>query len=299
MSTTTATTLQPTSFDQPFQPLDWALLIGSAAIWGSSFLFIALGLEAFAPGVVTFVRIATGAAAIGLMPGAWRSVERADMPKIWLLSLTWIAFPLTMFPIAQQWVDSSLAGMMNAAMPLATVGISWLMFATKTGPRRLASIALGLVGVLMIGIPAASVSNTQAIGVLLLFAAISSYGIAINLAGPLQRKYGSLPVLSRALVIATALSVPYGCWGLPDSTFSWTALAACVALGAGGSGLALVLASRLAGRVGPVRASMTTYVIPIVATVLGILVLGESVTLLAALGTAVVLLGAWLSTRTE
>tara|TARA_R110002072_G_scaffold303103_1_gene493682 strand:+ start:52313 stop:53197 length:885 start_codon:yes stop_codon:yes gene_type:complete len=283
--------------DTPFRLLDWALLLGAACIWGASFLFIAIGLEAFSPGVVTFLRVFTGALFLGLLPRAWRPVERRDLPKIAWLAVTWIAFPLTMFPIAQQWIDSSLAGMLNAAMPLGTVAISWLFFATPTSTRRMVGVAVGVVGVLLIGIPGATTSSTHAIGVALVLAAIFSYGFAINLAGPLQRKYGSMPVLSRAVALAAVLVAPYAAVGLPESSFAWGPMFACIALGAGGTGLALMMATKLTGRVGSVRASMTTYVIPVVATVLGIAVRGESVTVLAIIGTAIVLLSAWLSTR--
>lgn len=283
--------------DSPFKLLDWALLLGAAAIWGASFLFIAIGLESFAPGVVTFLRVGLGALFMAALPGAWRPVERADLPAIAWLAVTWIAFPLSMFPIAQQWIDSSLAGMLNAAMPLGTVAISWLFFATSTSVKRMAGVAVGLVGVLLIGFPGATTSKTHAIGVGLVLAAIVSYGFAINLAGPLQRKYGSLPVLSRTLVIATVLVSPYAVWGIPESSFAWSALLSCIVLGAGGTGLALVMATKLTGRVGPVRASMTTYVIPVVATVLGVVIRNETVTMLAISGTVIVLLSAWLSTR--
>lgn len=283
--------------DPPFKLLDWGLLLGAAAIWGSSFLFIAIGLEAFSPGVVTFLRVGLGALFIALLPGAWRPVARSDMSAIAWLAVTWIAFPLSMFPIAQQWIDSSLAGMLNAAMPLGTVAISWLFFATPSSARRIGGVAVGLAGVALIGLPEASTSNTHAIGVGLVLAAIVSYGFAINLAGPLQRKYGSLPVLSRTLVIATVLVAPYALWGVGGSSFAMSALLSCVVLGAGGTGLALVMATKLTGRVGPVRASMTTYVIPVVATVLGVVVRKETVSMLAIAGTLLVLLSAWLSTR--
>ena len=283
--------------DAPFRLLDWALLLGSALIWGASFLFIAIGIESFDPGVVTFLRVFTGAIFISVLPGAWRPVERCDLVKIGWLAVTWIAFPLTMFPIAQQWIDSSLAGMLNAAMPLSTVAISWLWFATPTSVARMVGVAVGVVGALLIGIPGATTSSSHAVGVVLVSAAIFSYGFAINIAVPLQRKYGSMPVLSRALVLATLLVSPYAAVGLPSSTFAWGPMFACIALGAGGTGLALVLATKLAGRVGSVRASMTTYIIPVVAAVLGIAVRGESVTVLAIVGTVIVLLSAWLSTR--
>lgn len=293
----TATDLRPD--DTPFAPLDWGFMLGAAAIWGGSFLFMAIGLDAFEPGVVTLLRVAFGAGALLLMPGARRAVPREDLPRIALLGITWMAFPLTMFPIAQQWIDSSVAGMLNAAMPLLTVLISWSLFHTPTGPRRLAGVAVGLAGILLIGVPEANTAGTNAIGVLLVVLAVASYGVAVNIAGPLQQRHGSLPVISRALVVATVLTLPYGIAGVPASTFAWDSLIACMAVGAGGTGLAFVFAANLTGRVGAVRASLITYVIPVVSIVLGVVVRDEEVTLAAIVGTAVVLVGASLSSRVE
>ena len=104
-------------------------------------------------------------------------------------------------------------------------------------------------------------------------------------------------MLSRALWISTVLVIPYALVGLPASSFAWGPFWACVILGAGGSGFALVFASILAARVGAVRASMTTYVIPIVATLLGVIFRDERIGVLAIAGTVVVLAGAWMSTR--
>lgn len=81
-----------------FSPLDWMLFIAIGAIWGSSFLFIAIGLRAFEPGLVTWLRVMLGAAALWLVPGARRAVDRADRPRLLALSLLWIAIPMTLFP---------------------------------------------------------------------------------------------------------------------------------------------------------------------------------------------------------
>jgi drug/metabolite transporter (DMT)-like permease len=285
--------------DTPFQPTDWGLLLGAAGIWGGSFLFIAIGLDAFEPGVVTFLRIAFGAATLALVPGARRAIPREDLPSIALLGFTWMALPLTLFPIAQQWIDSSVAGMLNAAMPLLTVLIAWLVFRTPTGPRRLFGVGVGLVGIVLIGIPEATTAGTNALGVGLVVLAVASYGVAVNLAGPLQQRHGSLPVTARALVFSAVLTLPYGVWGIPASSFAWDSLTASVAVGAGGTGLAFAMAATLTGRVGAVRTSTITYVIPVISIVLGVVFRDERVTGLAIAGTVVVLLGAWLSSRTE
>lgn len=283
----------------PFAALDWGFVLGAASIWGGSFLFMAIGLDAFEPGVVTLLRVVFGGLALSMMPGSRVKVPREDLPRIALLGVTWMAFPLTMFPIAQQWIDSSVAGMLNAAMPLLTVLISWAIFHTPTGPRRLFGVGVGLVGILLISVPEASTAGTNALGVGLVVLAVASYGIAVNIAGPLQQRHGSLPVLVRALAFATVLTLPYGIVGLPDSTFAWDSLIACMLVGAGGTGVAFVFAANLSGRVGAVRASLVTYVIPIISIVLGVIFRDETVTVAAIIGTGIVLLGASLSSRVD
>lgn len=292
----TAQTLVPE--DTPFAPLDWGLLLGAASIWGGSFLFMAIGLDAFEPGLVTFLRVAFGAATLLLVPAARVSIPRADMGRIALLGITWMAFPLTMFPIAQQWIDSSLAGMLNAAMPLLTVTIAWLGFRTPTTSRRLVGVGVGIVGILLIGIPEATTGGTNAVGVGLVVLAVASYGIAVNIAGPLQQRHGALPVTARALSFATILTLPYGAYGLADSSFAWDSLLACVAVGALGTGVAFTFAATLTGRVGAVRTSIITYVVPVVSIALGVVFRNETVSALAIIGTGIVLYGAWLSSRT-
>ncbi|NDH83767.1 MAG: EamA/RhaT family transporter, partial [Acidimicrobiia bacterium] len=107
-------------------PTEWSVLLSLSLIWGGSFLFMAIGLESFEPGLVTLLRVGFGALTLLFVPAARQPVPRAAMPRIALLGVTWMAFPLTMFPIAQQWIDSSVAGMLNSGMPLMTVLIAWL-----------------------------------------------------------------------------------------------------------------------------------------------------------------------------
>jgi len=279
------------------QSLDWALLVFASAVWGASFLFTAIALDWFSPGLVTALRVWFGAAAVWAFPAARRGVDRADWPRLAALGVTWMAFPLTLFPIAQQWIDSSLAGMLNSAMPVATTVISVAAFGAVLVPKQVVGVGVGLVGVVLIGLPSATSGGTTALGVILVVVAVASYGIAVNLAGPLQQQYGSVPVVARALAVASVLVAPWGLTGVADSTFDAGAVAACVALGVGGTGLAFVAAATLTGRVGPVRTSLVTYLIPIVAVVLGAVFRDEQITGWAVAGTLVVLAGAFLATR--
>lgn len=103
---------------------DWGLLAGAAVGWGSSFLFIDIAVEHFRPGLVAFLRVLFGALVLAAMPGARRAVTRSDWPLIALLGVVWMAAPFVLFAFALQWIDSSVAGMINAAAPCLPP--SWL-----------------------------------------------------------------------------------------------------------------------------------------------------------------------------
>ena len=278
-------------------PFDWLLLVTAAGIWGSSFLFMDIALDAEHPGLVAWLRPLLGLAFMAGVPSARRPVDRSDNPRLFLLGLLWMAVPLSMFPLAQTWIDSSIAGMMNSGMPVTTLIAGATLFGVATHRVQVVGVAVGIVGLLMIGIPTASVGDTSAVGVLLVVMAVSCYGVAANIAGPLQRRYGSPAVLLRVLVVASLATTPWGLVGLAGSGFAWSAVAANLAVGVGGTSIAYVAAASLIGRVGPVRMSAVTYVVPVVAAVLGVTVLGETLGALQVSGALVLVGGAWLTTR--
>ena len=101
-----------------FGGFEWALLAAVAAIWGSSFLFIAESLESFEPAFITAGRIMLGFATLAAFPAARRPIDRSDWPSVALIAVVWMAVPMFLFPVAQQWISSSQAGMINGAVPL-------------------------------------------------------------------------------------------------------------------------------------------------------------------------------------
>ncbi len=104
--------------------VDWALLVVPGVIWGASFLFIAEGLTAVEPNGVTFTRIAIGFLTLSLFPSARQPVARADWAGTAALGVLWFAFPLSMFPFAEQHVSSALTGMLNGATPLFVAAVA-------------------------------------------------------------------------------------------------------------------------------------------------------------------------------
>lgn len=284
---------------EAFGPLEWSLLAFTALAWGASFLLMEVGLETLAPSVITFARISLGALALAAFPRSRRPVAREDLPRVALLGVVWMAGPLTLFPLAQQHVDSAVAGMINGATPLSTAVIAAVLLRRAPGRWQLAGLLLGFAGVVAIALPNVRGAEAAPLGVVLVLGAITLYGFAFNLAVPLQQRYGSLPVLLRAELVAAVVVAPWAVAGLERSSWSWQGATAMAVLGMVGTGLAFAAMTMLVGRVGGPRGSIATYLVPVVAVLLGVLVLGERVAPIALAGTAMVIAGAWVTSRAE
>jgi len=275
----------------------WLLLLIPGLIWGASFLFIAEGLRSIGPSGVCFVRICIGFATLALFPSARKPVARADWGSVAWLGLLWFAFPLSMFPFAEQRVSSALTGMLNGANPLfATMVASYI---SRRAPSHgvAAGLAVGLAGTVLIALPAMSEGRSSTIGIIMILAALVSYGIALSIARSLQQQYGAVPVIWRAQGVALILTAPLGVPDLFKAQWSLYPLLSLLALGAFGTAVANVVLASAAGRFGAARASSTTFLIPVVALALGVAVRNEQVAMLSVAGCLVCLMGAWLMKR--
>jgi drug/metabolite transporter (DMT)-like permease len=299
MRTARVITTAPGTRAEAFGPVEWSLLASIGLMWGSSFIFIAEGLESFEPALVTLLRIALGTATVALARRSRRPVAREDWGRIAVLGVVWMAVPLLLFPIAQQWINSSLAGMLNGAMPLFAALTAAILLRRTPRPVQIAGLVLGFAGVAAISWPAVQGVSVTALGALLVILATVLYGIAANMAVPLQQKYGALPVVLRAQLVALVAILPFGLAALPGSTFRWSSALAMVPLGAGGTGLAFLAMATLVGRAGATRGAVAIYFIPVVATILGVVVRNESVELIQLAGLALVLSSAWLTSRRD
>ncbi|MEM9597998.1 MAG: DMT family transporter [Acidobacteriota bacterium] len=282
-----------------FGATEWALLASVALIWGSSFLWIDLGLEGLRPGVIAACRVLLGAAALACFPQARRGVDPSDLGRIALMGILWMGIPLVLFPMAQQWIDSSVAGMINGAVPLSTAAWATVLLGRLPGPSQRLGLVIGFGGVVAIALPQLVSSQATALGVGMVAFSVVLYGLAANLAVPLQQRYGALPVLLRAQLVSLVVVIPFGLADLADSRWNPTALLAMLPLGILGTGLAFVMMIALVGRVGSTRGSVPIYLGAPVAVALGVVVLGETVHPAAIVGTALVLTGAWLTSRSE
>lgn len=284
----------------PFGRLDWVLLAALALVWGSSFLLMAVGLDALHPGMVTWLRVASGAATLLVLRRRRVEIDRADRRTIALLAVIWVAIPFTLFPIAEQHVNSSVAGILNGAVPVWAALIGGLFFGRPArGPQRI-GLVVGFVGMTVVSTASTSAGGSTALfGIVLVLVATVLYGWSLNLLAPLQQRHGAVPVMTRLLVQATAWTAPFGLYGLPRSRFEVVPVLATLVLGVVGTGAAFVMMSMLSGRVGGPRASFVTYVIPVVAVALGMTVLGDRLHPAALLGVALVIAGAVAASRRE
>lgn len=295
MSNSTATAAPSASPDAELT--DTLFLVLPGIIWGASFLFIAEALAAIGPYGLTFSRILIGFATLALFPAARQALPRKAWVGVVLLGVFWFALPLSMFPFAEQRVSSALTGMLNGANPLFTALVA--TFLTRKTPSRGVSIGLtvGLVGTLAMAWPSLHEGHSSTWGVVLILIALVSYGFALNIARPLQLAHGALPVIWRAQLVALVLTAPLGAPELLEAHWTPGPFLSLLALGAFGTALANVMITIAAGRLGATRASATTFLIPGVALILGILVRGEHVAPLAIAGAAVCVAGAWLMRR--
>ena len=216
-----------------------------------------------------------------------------------MLGLTWIAIPFTFFPIAQQWINSSLAGMLNAAMPLFAAGIAAILLRRLPGRVHVLGLLVGFLGVALVSVPVWDEGENAAWGILLVVGATVFYGFSVNIAVPLQQAHGALPVVWRTLVVAAIATMPLGLFGLFDSGFGIGAASAVAVLGVVGTGIALAVMATLVGRVGATRGGVAIYFIPVVAVILGVVFRDDRIEVVALGGMVLVLLGAYLASRKE
>ena len=280
-----------------FGTVDWALLLITSLIWGSSFLWIAIGLDAFHPGVIACGRMVLGAMVLWTLPAARQPVPRSAWPALAVVALAGNSAPAVFFPLAQQRVESSVAGMLNSGSPMIVLLVAVIMSRKFPMRHQLLGLALGLVGACMLAIPNLRGADAEPVGVLLVLCAITGYAISNNFLPPLVQAYGGTAVIARAMLASAILLAPWGGWAVTQSDFAWKSAIALLILGVLGTGLARTTFAVLGGRVGAPRSSMVGYLVPVVAIVLGVTIRDESVGAVELAGTAIILVSAALISR--
>jgi drug/metabolite transporter (DMT)-like permease len=220
-------------------------------------------------------------------------------PAILVVAVTGNAGPALLFAVAQQHVESSVAGMINATTPLAALLVTILLTRHGPGSRQVAGLLIGLLGVVTMTAPNLVGIGAEPVGIMLLLVATAGYGISNNIIVPLQQIYGAPAIVGRALIIGAVLLAPLGVFGLSRSDLTPGSIVAVTILGVIGTGTARALNATLAGRTGAARGALTTYLVPVVAIALGVLFRNDNIQALELAGTALVLAGAFLASRRQ
>ncbi|UFR05803.1 DMT family transporter [Streptomyces sp. Go40/10] len=287
----------------PLPRLGWRLRFGALSlIWGFSFLLIKVGTEGYAPFQVTLGRLLFGTAVLG----AAMAVKRERLPRgarLWghmaVAAFLLNALPFSLFAYSELTIPSTLAGICNATSPLWGMALSLVALSEDRPTRvRVAGLGLGFLGVLTVLGAWQGFHGLDATGTAMALLASLSYPVGWiyvrrTLAGTgnshLSMTGGQLLLATVQLAVVTPLFT-----SAPDH-FSPVPLLAVAALGALGTGLAVLIQYGLVAEVGPTTAQMVTYFIPVIATAAGVAILGESLRWTTPVGAVIVLAGAALT----
>ncbi|MFZ9165955.1 MAG: DMT family transporter [Ilumatobacteraceae bacterium] len=279
---------------------EWLLALGMALTWGSSFLLIDIIIRDAPATFVPFGRSFFGMVALFFVPGSRQKIDHRHQPRLLILGLIWMALPFLLFPLAEQTVASSIAGMMNGALPVVVAIITAIWVRKAPSLQRIFAVVVGFIGIFLIAAPSIRDGGSADVkGIVYLTLALLCYAVGLNIARPLQAIYSPATLMLRVVALSTLLSAPLGIVALRSTTFSLGMIGATVFLGALGSGFAFLLFGTLLKRTGPVRSMIPTYFTPIVGTFLGVLFNDENILMLSIVGMLIVIFGAWLTSRPE
>ena len=279
--------------------LDWMLFGLLGFFWGSSYLFIKIGVDAgLQPFTLVSLRLLFGFSL--LVSVVVVSRERLPRQKrtyghLLVIAVLSVALPFSLITWAEQSVDSTLAAVINGAIPLFVIVIAALSLADEPfTPARVAGLLVGFVGVaILVGFDPGVLAGTAVLPALALMGSTVSYAAG----GVYARRFlsGVRPMINAlfevgfALVMVAILAFALdGPISLPAQPDAWLAV---IWLGLLGSGLAFLIFFRLLGSWGATRTSMVAYLIPVFGLALGAIVLGEHVDLRLFIGTALVVGG--------
>ncbi len=281
--------------------LDWLLFIVLGFMWGSSYLFIKIGVDAgLPPFTLIALRLGIGFALLATVVVAAREALPRDAKTyghLIVMGAVNIAIPFSLITWAELTVDSALAAILNAAVPLFVILIAAVfLHDERITFNRLAGLAVGFIGVVvLVGFDPTKVASGSLAGEIALIGSTLSYACGAVYAK--RNIHGLRPMIPAifqvgfALAMVTVLAFVFERPIDVVSRITPEALFAVIWLGILGSGLAYLVFFRLLGRWGATRTSMVAYLLPVYGIALGALVLHEHVDLRLLIGTALVIGG--------
>ena len=280
--------------------MGWGRFALVGFLWGTPYLYIKVAVEEISPATIIFFRVLIGT--MVLLPLALSQKKMSIPRKYWHIVLIYtvaeLIGPWYLITNAEQKLSSGLTGLLVATVPIWAA-----IFASLNGDHtvwhkfRLFGLGIGFIGVVaVVGIE--SISGRQdikSIGMVIL--AAIGYAYAVNM---INRKIPNVPGIGLnawAMIITTIFYFPFAITHWPTQTPSAGAIASVAALGVFCTAIAFILFFKLLAEVGPPRASLITYLNTAVAVLLGVILLGEPLTLGIMLGLPLVLIGSYFASR--
>jgi drug/metabolite transporter (DMT)-like permease len=272
----------------------WLLLILLSVLWGCSFFFVSVALHEIPPSTLAFGRVFI--AALLLYPFfRWQGGRLPDTAAGWMPFFVMGIFnniiPFSLIFAGQTYIASGMASVLNATTPLFTVMVLAAFGDEALSARRVAGVSLGLVGVIVLRGPGLMQSESQTIGMLLCLGGALSYAFSglwgrrkLNGVPPLTSSTCQLITSSIAMaIIAGLIDQP---WTLPmPGLATWSALFGLAALA---TSLGYIVFFTILARAGASNVMLVTLLIPVTAILLGVLALGEPLTVNEVLGALVI-----------
>ena len=274
----------------------WLLIILLGAVWGCSFLFNAILIREISPLWVSAGRVAIGAAICWVyflalrkkLPDDWRIYA-----QLAVLGVLNYAIPFALFPFAEQTVASSIVGVINGLTPMSTVIVSQLWpGGEKASWNKVAGVAIGFLGAVILALPSLGAgASAQVLGLIAAFGATLCYALTLNYARRF-RNIDSAAVATCSLTAAALISVPIALVfsGVPviTRTETWAAL---LGIATFSTSFSFLLVYWLLPKVGATNLSLNTFITPISAILLGVLVLHERFEAAHVMGMVVIFVG--------
>lgn len=301
ISTTSAPPTVKPGASEPIEPrhVAWLMILGLT--WGSSYLFIKVLVEAVSPAVMVAARFALGAAVLGII----LTIRGGRLPatgRIWfhlaIMSVFVNITPFLLIAWGSRHTDSAMAAVLNGTTPLFTLIFAAAIFHSETfSPARIGGVVLGFVGVITLTDGAFSdPGSANGLGELALLVSSLCYGFGFAYArrfitgDPLSNVTAQLMI---GTVVTTPIALATG-W-IRTEHLNPANIGAWIILGVFGTGVAYLFYYSLIGQIGATRASLVTYITPVVGLILGWIVLGENLGWAGVIGMLLIIAGVGVS----
>ena len=270
---------------------DWVLLISLAAIWGSAFMFIKISAVEFGPILLVTLRLLI--AGLVFMPLLLKKQNRLQfkpyLPSILIIAVISNALPFTLFAFASLGATSNMLGILNGTTAFLTTVIAYFWLKEFISSKQIVGLFLGFIGVVILVNPANGSSTILAS----MCALVGSLCYAFN--GNYLQKYhqnsNKIVLIGWSMLFGGLLMLPLAVFNLPNQMPNFNSFLALLWLAVVSTGIGYLAYVRLIDRIGAVKTSTLTYLLPVFSIIWGAIFLNENITLIIFGGFMFVMMG--------